>query len=75
MSPSCLEQRSEGGQVSTSSGGHWELRREKCRAQGGGRSPLSVTTDYGAEKTQPVEAVALGSGVAMGLGLSGIHTY
>lgn len=29
---------------------------------------------YGA-KTQPVEAVALGLGVAMGLGLSGIHTY
>lgn len=47
--------------------------------QSAGRRALTPELDdrlhYGAEKTQPVEAVALGSGVAMGLGLSGIHTY
>ena len=46
LSPSCLEQWVEGGQVSTSSGGHWELRWEKCRVQGEGRSRLSVPTNY-----------------------------
>lgn len=58
----------------TSLGGHWELRREKCRAQGEGHLRLSAPTNHGAEKTQPGKAWLWGGGVAMGLSSCQTHT-
>ena len=57
-----------------SSGGHWELRQEKCRAQGEGHLHLRAPTNLSAEKRSLGRR---GSGVGAGDRaqlLSHIHT-